>query len=99
MERAWVLTEAACASGASPRTCGADSVLPCSAGERRNRGCRGADCGFLVTKQTVALLVPRMRHETVEVMQLVLVEGIKERVADQMVDIPVLTDQLLQEVS
>ena len=43
---------------------------------------------FLVTKQMVAVFVPRIRREIVEVIQLVLVERIKGRVADQM-DIPV----------
>ena len=43
---------------------------------------------FTVTEQMVAVPVSQMRHEIVEVIQLVLVERIKGRVADQMVDIP-----------
>ena len=46
MERAWVLADAACASGATPGTCrGADSGLLCSSAEGGNRGGRPAECG------------------------------------------------------
>ena len=41
---------------------------------------------FPITLQMVAVLVSQMRQETVEVIQPVLVERIKDRVADQMVD-------------
>ena len=52
---------------------------------------RGAEqtVAFFVTEM-VAVLVPQMRREIVEVIQLVLVERIKGGIADQMVDIVVL---------
>ena len=43
----------------------------------------------LVAKQVAAVPVPQLRHETVEVIQPVLVEPIKVRVAGQMMDFPV----------
>ena len=39
-------------------------------------------------EQSVDVLVPLMRRKIVEVIQLVQVERIKGRVADEMVDIP-----------
>ena len=42
---------------------------------------------FFVTKQMVAVPVPHMRHATVEVIQPLLVELIRDRVADQVMHV------------
>ena len=80
MERAWVLADAACASGASPRTCRGAVAFLCSSAEGRNRGGRAAECGCFCAAGEAGI---------VEVIHSVLVERIKDQIADQMVDIPV----------
>ena len=74
--------EAVWASGASPRTCRGAVGFPLLSVMEEIVQVAEQIVDFPVTEQMVAVFVPQMRLETVEVIQLMLVERIKDRDAD-----------------